>query len=135
MGGYLQSVHPFSLKKMGRRKGYHPSEETKSKISKALIGRVCSIEARQKMREAKLNEKHPLWKGDSAGIVAKHRWLYKRLCSIKKCCFCGKTGGNPHGYHWANIDHKYRRVRGDYIKLCAKCHTVFDMQFNGKYKK
>lgn len=36
---------------------------------------------------------------------------------------CGKNGNR---IHWANINHKYRRILKDYIALCAKCHGEYD---------
>lgn len=69
-----------------------------------------------------------LWKGSKASYSALHKWVNGRLGSPKKCKKCGMK--NKKKYEWANIDHKYRRVLSDYIRLCTKCHREFDYQNN-----
>jgi len=36
---------------------------------------------------------------------------------------------------WANKDHKYKRDISDWMRLCAKCHTHYDIKFNNKLIK
>lgn len=38
-------------------------------------------------------------------------------------------------YHWANIDHKYRRLLDDYISMCVSCHRQYDKNNNKRIKK
>jgi hypothetical protein len=43
----------------------------------------------------------------------------------KKCDHCGTTDTEKH-YDWANVDHKYRRRREDFKRLCRSCHLRYD---------
>jgi len=74
------------------------------------------------------NEKHWNWKGDDVGYQGIHRWVYSNKGIPKKCKFCGKEYTTPKSIHWANIDHKYRRVLDDYISLCTSCHKLYDLK-------
>ena len=69
-------------------------------------------------------ENHPRWKGDRAGYVAIHLWITKLKGRPSKCEHCGST--NKKKYEWANVDHEYRRVLEDYIRLCTSCHRQHD---------
>jgi hypothetical protein len=80
-------------------------------------------------KHANKGERNFGWKGDDAMYGAKHSWVYRELGQPDKCSKCGKNG-NGHSMHWANIDHKYRRVHSDWIRLCVACHTEYDKRFN-----
>ena len=69
--------------------------------------------------------RNPAWKGDDAGYMAIHDWNRKTWGKINKCEFCGKEG-NSHQIHWANKDHKYKRDRSDWLRLCVSCHYKYD---------
>ena len=82
---------------------------------------------REKMLEkniAKTGEQHHEWKADNASYSAIHKWINKWKGRPKFCENCGST--NKNRYEWANIDHKYRRVLEDYIRLCKMCHVLYD---------
>lgn len=72
------------------------------------------------------NEKNSKWKGDNTGKSAIHIWVSRRKGKPSKCEKCGCT--NAMKYHWANVDHKYRRVLEDYIRLCVNCHRIYDIK-------
>lgn len=82
------------------------------------------------MREARKgkfgDEKHPGWKGDEAGYRAIHQWIQRKLGFPRKCEKCGKVKTKGHGIHWANKSRKYKRIKSDWIRLCAKCHGKYD---------
>jgi len=64
IGGRKGEKHPFY--------GKHFTRKHREKISKALKGIKPSKETREKMREAKLGNKHPRWKGqyvDDSGYI------------------------------------------------------------------
>ena len=69
---------------------------------------------------------HPYWKGDKAGKLSKHFWIYNHYgkankCENKKCL------GRSKFYDWANIkNHKYTHNRKDYKMLCRSCHRLRD---------
>ena len=66
------------------------------------------------------------WKGENAKYRAIHQWVSKWKGSPTTCEKCGRTNLTKQQIHWANIDHRYRRVLDDYIRLCAKCHKKYD---------
>ena len=78
-------------------------------------------------------EKHPFWKGDKAGLLAKHSYIERYKGKPRFCEFCKRT--DKKRYNWANIDHSYSRDLTDYIRLCTSCHSKFDYQFNNKSKR
>ena len=105
-----------------------------------LKGKKPSLEARKKMREAKL--KNPVrywlgkkrldmvgknnhkWKGDDVGYNGVHSWLVRRYGQPNKCDKCGTIKSKR--YEWANVSGQYKRDRNDYQRLCVKCHRELD---------
>lgn len=67
---------------------------------------------------------NPLWAGDEVSYSALHEWVRKWKGTPKKCEMCGTETASM--YEWANIDHQYRRVLDDFIRLCRKCHYHYD---------
>lgn len=99
----------------GRKKGYKCSKETKEKMRQARLG-VSSC--------TPSGENHYKWKGDNGGYDAMHKWVQKWKGRPNKCEVCGTE--KEKYYDWANIDHKYRRVLEDYIRMCRVCHKRYD---------
>lgn len=66
-------------------------------------------------------EKHPRWKGEEAGYVAKHNFA-RKYYKGKECETCHATTK----LHIANISGNYIRTRDDWKTLCATCHYAFD---------
>lgn len=79
-----------------------------------------------------IGENHDSWKGDDVGYDSLHRWVVRYKGQPDTCEKCGQGGFVGHQIHWANIDHKYRRVLDDYIRLCAQCHRDYDKENNGR---
>lgn len=98
----------------------HPSKEHKEKLSLAK-------------KEIYRDDNHPQWKGDKAGYRAKHLWIERKLGKPMKCKKCG-VEGIGHKIQWANKSHKYKRKISDWIRLCAKCHGIFDLGRRSKTK-
>lgn len=69
-------------------------------------------------------EASPNWKGDAAGYFAIHVWMRTQFGTSRVCDHCKSTSAKR--YDWANIDHKYRRVREDWMRLCFSCHLRHD---------
>lgn len=145
---------PSGYKKDGTKlippsaRGLKRTKETKKKMSDAQRGRKASPETIKRLRESHLGKKPTLasiqkripkisgensgmWKGDNVGNGALHDWVRRHKGTPNKCEMCGTA--EKRKYHWANIDHKYRRVLGDYIRLCVPCHREYDEQ-NNNYK-
>jgi hypothetical protein len=71
-----------------------------------------------------------MWKGEKAGKKAKHEWISVNYGKPNYCEHCKRTDRKK--YEWANIDHKYRRVIEDFIRLCVSCHRKYDYEYNGR---
>jgi hypothetical protein len=72
-----------------------------------------------------LNKKNINWKGNSAGYLAIHNWVKRKLNFPKVCNICGKI---PKKIELANKDHKYRRNIKDYTPMCTSCHRKYDIK-------
>jgi len=120
--------------------GKHLSEKTKRKISeyqkknptKYWLGKNRPKETKIKMSIAHKGlgkgEKNGMWKGEKAGCSSKHCWIndnYGRPPACEHCQIGNLTG---HKIHWANISGEYKRERTDWLRLCVKCHCLFDKQ-------
>lgn len=87
------------------------------------------LEVRKKMSESAkkiFGKRRYNWKGNMASYGAKHTWMITNFGTPKVCESCNKKGLSGHQIHWANKDHKYRRRREDWLRLCAPCHAIFD---------
>ena len=70
-------------------------------------------------------ENNPNWKGDNAGKVAMHVWVYNHKGRPLKCGVCARTTKETI-IDYSNIDHKYRRNLDDYKPMCRSCHRKYD---------
>lgn len=106
------------------------SEDHKHKIglanSVSLVGNKRSERTKQKIRITMKGGKNDLWKGEDVSYIGAHIWVQRWKGKPSTCEKCGKANLTGHQIHWANIDHKYRRVLDDYIRLCARCHKEYD---------
>jgi len=71
------------------------------------------------------------WKGNDVGYFGVHVWMVKTYGNPERCEDCGVKGkkiGRRWNIDWSNIDHKYRRVREDYVGRCHSCHKVYDYE-------
>jgi hypothetical protein len=125
MGRKISAVtrKKLSLASSVSQKGRKASIETKLKMSLSHIGK--NTWSKGCKRENALS-----WKGENAGYVAFHMWVARRKGQPDTCEHCGMSGLKGRQIHWANKDHKYRRVLDDYIRLCKNCHTEYDIENN-----
>lgn len=89
-------------------------------------------------------KKHPkisgfrnhMWRGMKASYHSIHEWVVRNKGTPDKCKRCRKSGLKGREIHWANKDHKYRRILSDWIRLCSKCHGIYDnengLRFNNR---
>lgn len=68
-----------------------------------------------------INEKHGNWKGDKVGYYALHTWVSRKLGTPRVCENCGTEDAKQ--YEWHNINALYKRVLGDWQRLCRSCHA------------
>lgn len=85
---------------------------------------VRTEETRKKLGLSHLGIKSHFWKGDNAGYFAMHKWVSKWKGCPSVCEVCGTTTAKR--YEWANVDHTYKRILEDYIRMCVKCHRNYD---------
>ena len=83
----------------------------------------------QKGHKGIVGAKNTEWKGDKAGYTALHDWVRKWKGNAKRCERCG-LNDPKRMYHWANVDHSYKRILEDYISMCVSCHRKYDMENN-----
>ena len=97
-------------------------DEHKRNIGKAHLGKKHSKETLKKLSGKNAHK----WAGNNVGYHGIHLWVNKWKGKPTTCEGCGKPGLTGQRIHWANVDHKYRRILDDYIRLCVKCHKEYD---------
>lgn len=82
--------------------------------------KLCSTYKSKRCREC--------WKKsiESTNYSALHQWVYRQKGAPMICQNCKRKITNRRFIHWANKSGKYLRDLSDWIRLCAKCHKVFD---------
>ena len=73
-----------------------------------------------------IGEENIEWQGDKVGYYALHSWLKRNYGKPDICRECGSIKN----VQWANLSYKYKRDIDDWIKLCYRCHRVYD-RMNG----
>lgn len=126
---FQKGVHP----KNEFKKGHIVSPETRRKISLGHKGKILTKQHKDMLSISKIGKNNHNWKGGIADYASLHLWVVKWKGKPNLCEMCGTTKAKR--FHWANIDHKYRSVLEDYIRMCAQCHKKYDMANNkGKRK-
>lgn len=100
-------------------KGHHYSSDTEFKAGKQS--------PRKGVRKPGWTNKtsfKPLWERDVRTYQGIHRWVVRKWGKPDFCEDC-KEGGNAL-YHWANRSGKYLKDKSDWMRLCHRCHRVFD---------
>ena len=91
---------------------------------KSLIGRISPKKGKHYPQTQGKN--HYAWKGDKVGYNALHSWVVKYLGRPDTCEHCDKSGLSGHKVQWASKSHKYKRDLADWVRLCPKCHSIYD---------
>jgi hypothetical protein len=66
------------------------------------------------------------WKGNKATYQVKHQWIKRNYGQPHFCEHCFRKELNNYKIHWANKSGKYKRGRSDWLRLCIKCHRIYD---------
>lgn len=106
------------LREIAFKRGYKPPSQKGMKRSSVWNkGKICP------QLQGK-NNGH--WRGNLADYTSIHNWVRRWKGIAFMCQNCGTKRTTKCSIQWANLDHKYKRVLGDYIALCVKCHRLFD---------
>lgn len=136
-GDYLSEQGRKARAVSSGSKGKHWSEEAKQRQATRLYGvqtntgRTHFQKGHETWNTGKhlvslVNEDNPNWKGDKVGKVALHSWVKRRLGRPMQCWNCKMTSDNPQMIQWANKSQEYKRDLNDWLRLCAKCHKMYD---------
>ena len=119
----LATKHYFS-NPQNRKKA---SKIMKVVFSNPIIREKISISNKGKIE----NDRHPNWKGGNVGYDALHDWVRRKLGYAQRCQHCGEEGQFVNG-KWsielANKSGKYLRNLSDWLRLCVKCHRIYDKE-------
>lgn len=88
--------------------------------------RPCSPETKEKIRQTKLGDKNPNWKGDKVQYAGLHLWVGSNFPKPKICPMCKMKP--PYDLCNKGI---YNRDFKNWEWLCRKCHMIKD----GRLKK
>lgn len=128
--GFKKGQSPWNV-------GKHHSLETIEKIRSAKVGIKNPKHSKWmsennpkywdgKKRLELSDEKNPMWKGSNVGYRALHRWVEAKLGKPTTCEHCGATDLYHHSINWANKSGSYLRDITDWLRLCVKCHRLYD---------
>lgn len=110
------------------------SEEHRRNLSVSHKGQHSSPKTEfKKGMKQKRGIENPNWK-EEVTYTGIHAWVKRYKGQPTTCEKCGKTGLNGKRAHWANIDHKYKRVLDDYIRMCVSCHQLYDFEMGFRKK-
>ena len=99
----------------------HPSTLDVSRLTCHKCGTSLSSHVLRVKRPD--GERHWLWQGDTTGYQGVHSYMQRNYPKTGRCETCGKDART----HWSNVDHRYRRVRKDWVELCPSCHKKHDL--------
>lgn len=107
------------------------TEEHKQKIREAKTGLLFSDEHKKNLSLGQTGKSkntkgvpRPNRYSSNPSNRTIHLWVEKWKGKPKECEMCGTTEATK--FEWANVDHTYRRVLEDYIRMCSPCHGAYD---------
>lgn len=110
-------------------KGKKHTIETRQKMRLAQLGNKShrygihlSKTAIEKIRQNKLKEKNPNWKGDTVSYIPLHRWVRRHLLKPELCEICKVSPP----FDLANITGNYNRDFINWQYMCRRCHMLSD---------
>lgn len=85
-----------------------------------------TLEACECIRQGKLGDRNPMWRGDNVGLAALHDWVKDRKLKPSLCDCCHSRPPDD----LSNISQEYKRDLDDWEWLCRKCHMTKDGRMN-----
>lgn len=58
-----------------------------------------------------------------------HYWIKKQRGFPEQCEFCKEDGLTGRFIHWANKSGEYKYELSDWLRLCHKCHKLYDRKY------
>src|SRR3989338_662738 len=120
----------------GFKKGHIVSQELREKLIKRMVGNKINLGRRfteetkrkigEKSKGRNVGNKHVAWKGENVSYRRLHKWIEITLGKPDTCEHCGRSGLKGRSIHWANKSGEYKRNLEDWLRLCAKCHGLYD---------
>ena len=106
----------------GKCSNQEKEAERRRKIAEYSKTRTYSPETCKKIKDSKIGDKNPAWKGDDVGYRQLHTWIVEHIPKPDVCPNCGLNKKlDAH-----NVTGKYLRDESDWIFLCRKCHDNVD---------
>ena len=93
--------------------------------------KLLSNSQKGKPRPQTTGKLNGMWKEGKKGYEAVHVWVGKHFECLGCCEHCGISKDKVR-LIWANVNHKYSTERSDWLRLCDKCHTSYDIKYNNK---
>ena len=97
--------------------------------SRALKGRKLSEEHKLHIKLGMAGQhqdsNNPGWKGNQVKYMGLHNWIRRKLGKPSYCEHCGNSEPTAM-YHWANKTGRYLRDINDWLRLCVRCHKLYD---------
>lgn len=114
----------FQKGKPGPWAGKRRPEVSKWLHTKEVVEKVSKAQKGRKYPDRQ-GENTWNYKGEDVSYRNLHRWVERMIGKPSKCSQCGIIGYGRK-MHWANKSGEYRRILADWIRLCAKCHGIYD---------
>lgn len=96
-------------------------EKRAERIRKAVNNRKSNFGVNHKR-----GKEHHAWRETGLGYTNTHKWI-NTVKPKKGIC---ETCGQKRRTEYSNVDHKYKRVKTDYMELCKKCHQKWEKDHN-----
>lgn len=89
-----------------------------------MYGKIWNENQRKAFTKTK--ENNPRWKGDKAKYRALHAFIERHYGKPTTCEHCQTSNLIGRQIHWASKTQSHTRNREDWLRLCAKCHGIYD---------
>lgn len=106
------------------RRGARLTPEHARALLEGRIAAPMPEDARRRISESRLAERHPLWQGDAADYNTIHQWVSRNHPKTGRCEWCGTTAATE--YAFLAGGRECTRDRADYAELCVPCHRRHD---------
>lgn len=106
----------------GKKGIYTLSQETRSKISLSLKGRIP--ENLDQLHKQITGSNNPRWKGEKVSYSGLHHWVTREKGKAQLCEIADETCVGE--FEWSNISNKYYRNLEDWQQLCKSHHRRYD---------